>query len=260
MLTVVTFAYGRNYTLWHAQNLRTMLEKSLTIPWRLKIITDAVHEFTVAGFDAVKMWDVNAALRQRNRPSGHTFARLALFDKHIGGSLGDRLLYLPLDCIIRGNIDDLIPVDDTPVKVTRFMGNEAITGGLMYIVPGAVNPCPWKTVQLDPDFPRRVRFGDTANGVLSHMLGTAAHAWSEFDGVIADRMIDAHLGWRVFIRTGNSHVWTHGQPEQPEYLSACDLLSFEPQIGNPAAAPEPREKTELTVRPANRLLRGMKRV
>src|SRR5690349_14181021 len=103
MITVVTFAYGRNYTVWHAHNLRTMLEKNLTIPWRLKVVTDAVHEFKVAGFDAVKLWNVNAVLRQRNRPNGHTFARLGLFDKNIGGSLGDRLLYLPLDCIIREN-------------------------------------------------------------------------------------------------------------------------------------------------------------
>lgn len=254
MLTIVTFAYGRNYTFWHAKNLRTMLEKNLTIPWRLKVVTDAVHEFTVAGFDVVKLWEVNAVLRQRNRPAGHTFARLALFDKNIGGSLGDQLLYIPLDCIIRANIDDLIPTDSTAVKVTRFIGKETVSGGPFYVRPDAICECPWQTVQLDPDLPKRTRFGDTANGLLSYLLGPDVLAWNENDGIIADRMIDSGLPWRVFIRTGNAHVWTHGQPEQREYLSASGILPTASQAGTPAAPPPPKPVTQFTVRPRNKLL------
>ncbi len=255
MLTIVTFAYGRNYTFWHAQNLRTMLERNLTIPWRLKVITDAVHEFKVAGFDAVKLWEVNAVMRQRNRPAGHTFARLALFDKHIGGSLGDRLLYLPLDCIIRANIDDLIPTDSTEVKVTRFIGRETVSGGPFYVRPDTICECPWQTIQYDPNLPKRTRFGDTANGLLSYMLGPDVPTWNENDGIIADQMIDRGLSWRVFIRTGNTHVWTHGQPEQSEYLEACGLSAHTPQIGSPGAPPAPKPVTQYTVRPINKLLR-----
>ena len=258
MLTVVTFAYGRNHTFWHAQNLRVMLDRNLTIPWRLKVVTDAVHEFSVAGFDAVKLWDVNASLRQRNRPGGHTFARLGLFDKDIGGSLGERLLYLPLDCISRSNIDDLIPSDDTAVKVTRLNGR--VIGGPMYVVPGAVKPCPWFAVSMDPDLPRRIPQADSANGLLTYMLGDGTESWDERDGVIMDRMIDSGLPWRVFIRTGNTHVWTHGQPEQSEYLEACGLGVETPIIGTPAEPPPPRPVTQFTARPRNLLLRGMKRV
>lgn len=251
MLTIVTFAYGRNYTFWHAENLRTMLEKNLTIPWRLKIVTDAVHEFTVAGFDAVKLWEVNAVLRQRNRPSGHTFARLGLFDKRLGGSLGDRLLYLPLDCIIRSNIDDLIPSDDIAVKVTR-----SVFGGPLYVVPGAVKPCPWCTVQLDPDLPRRITTGDTATGVISYMLGATAPSWAEDDGIISDKTISKRNDWRIFIRTGNAHVWTHGQPEQSEYLKASGLTPYGQKIGTPAAPPERKPISQFIVRPRNKLLRN----
>lgn len=260
MLTIVTFAYGRNYTFWHAKNLRTMLEKNLTIPWRMKVVTDAVHEFRVAGFDTVKMWEVNAVLRQRNRPSGHTFARLGLFDTHIGGSLGDRLLYLPLDCIIRANIDDLIPTDSTEVKVTRFCGKETISGGPFYVRPDAICECPWQTVQHDPDLPKRIRFGDNANGLLTYLLGDSVPAWSENDGIICDRMIDRGLPWRVFIRTGNAHVWNHGQPEQREYLKACDIPVSAPKVGTPAAPPNQKPVTAFKVRPVNKLLRSAKRV
>lgn len=256
MLTIVTFAYGRNYTFWHAQNLRAMLERNLTIPWRLKVVTDAVHEFRVAGFDAVKLWEVNAVLRQRNRPAGHTFARLALFDKHIGGSLGDRLLYVPLDCIIRANIDDLIPDDDTAAKITIFgNGGDFVFGGPFYVRPGTANECPWRSVQLDPDLPKRTGFGDTANGLLWYMLGPDVPYWNEYDGIIADQMIDRGLPWRMFIRTGNTHVWTHGQPEQGEYLKACGLAVHAPQVGTPAAPPAPKPATQYTVRPRNKLLR-----
>ncbi len=253
MLTIVTFAYGRNYTFWHAENLRTMLEKNLTIPWRLKVVTDAVHEFKTAGFDVVKLWEVNAVLRQRNRPAGHTFARLALFDNNIGGSLGDRLLYMPLDCIIRANIDDLIPEDGTPVKVTRFMWSNVI-GGPMYVLPGKVDPCPWAAVVSDPDLPRRIPHGDTANGLLTYLLAISAPTWTEQDGIIADRMIDRGLPWRVFIRTGNTHVWTHGVPEQHEYLKASGLLQKSALVGTPAAPPPPKPITQFTVRPRNKLL------
>lgn len=255
MITVVTFAYGRNYQPWHAQNLRTMLEKNLTIPWRLKVVTDAVHEFRVAGFDAVKLWEVNSVLRQRNRPAGHTFARLALFDKHIGGSLGDRLLYLPLDCIIRANIDDLIPTDSTEVKVTRFKGRETISGGPMYIRPDTLCECPWQAVQFDPDLPKRTRFGDTANGLLSYLLGPSVPAWNEDDGIIADRQISTRHDWRVFIRTGNQHVWNHGQPEQKEYLKACGVCPQTGAKGTPAAAPPKKPVAAFIVRPRNKLLR-----
>lgn len=260
MLTVVTFCYGRNLATWHAQNLWVMLDRNLTIPWRLKVVTDAVHEFTKAGFSAVKLWDVNAALRQRNRPNGHTFAKLGLFDPEIGGSIGDRLLYVPLDCIIRDNIDDLIPSDGAPVKVTRSIGDDNVLGGPLYVVPGAVIPCPWKTVQLDPHLPLRTKTGDCANGLLSYMLGASAQAWTEDDGVVADRLPRPEVPWRVFIRTGNSHVWTHGQSEQPEYLEACGLGVEVPVIGTPAAPPPPKPVTACTVRPSNLLLRGAKRV
>lgn len=255
MLTVITFAYGSNYTFWHAQNLRTMLEKHLTIPWRMKVVTNAVHEFKVAGFDAVKLWEVNAVLRQRNRPAGHTFARLGLFDKHIGGSLGDRLLYMPLDCIIRANIDDLIPADSTEVKVTRFLGKNTISGGPFYVRPDSICECPWQAVQFDPDLPKRTQFGDNANGLLTYLLGESVQTWNENDGIIADQSILTSNDWRIFVRTGNTHVWTHGQPEQKQYLEACGRCTFTPQVGTPAAAPPAKRITQFTVRPRNKLLR-----
>lgn len=251
MLTIVTFAYGRNYTFWHAENLRTMLERNLTIPWRMKVVTDALHEFRVAGFDAVKLWEVNAALRQRNRPAGHTFAKLALFDKNIGGSLGDRLLYLPLDCIIRGNIDDLAPTDETAVKVTRFMWSN-VAGGPLYVRPGAVQPCPWNVITYDPDIGKRIPHGDTANGLLTYMLCTTAPTWSEIDGININGV--GPYDWRIFIRTGNQHVWNHGQPEQAEYLKACGLTPAA-KVASPAAPAPPKPVTQFIVRPRNKLLR-----
>lgn len=251
MLTIVTFAYGRQYSPWHATNLRTMLEKNLTIPWSLKIVTDAVHEFTVAGFDTVKLWDVNAVLRQRNRPAGHTFARLGLFDKNIGGSLGDRLLYLPLDCIIRANIDYLIPTDETAVKVTRpWFGN--VAGGPMYVRPGALQPCPWKAISLDAELPRRIPHGDSANGLLTYMLATTAQHWTESDGIAVNKNLNSN--WRIFIRTGNQHVWNHGQPEQAEYLTACGLTPTA-KVASPAAPAPKKPITQFIVRPRNKLLR-----
>lgn len=252
MLTIVTFAYGRNYTFWHAENLRTMLERNLTIPWRLKVVTDAVHEFTVAGFDVVKLWEVSAVLRQKNRLSGHSFARLGLFDKSIGGSIGDRILYVPLDCIIRGNIDDLAPTDETPVKVTRpWFGN--VVGGPMYIRPGMIQPCPWKTVMLDPELPRRIPHGDSANGLLTYMLAVAAPHWTESDGIAVDKNVGGD--WRIFVRTGNAHVWHHGQPEHGEYLNACGLTVQATKVGTPASPPPPKPVTPFIVRPRNKLLR-----
>ncbi len=228
MLTCVTFAWAGTrpiYGPWHAQNMRTMLRKHLTVPHRFVCITDDMPAMKAAGVDAYPIWP---APQDRIASGGglRCGVRLGLFAKEHGGQLGDRIFAIDLDAIVRANIDDIV-TSDAPVKFLSFKERAQLQGGMLLVAPGAVSPCPWDAFLNDATMPARAaKWVGSDQAVLSELYysrvvsGEFPH-WDEDDGVIVNHQIRSRIPeqWRVFFRTGARKCWVQGMNERDIYFA-----------------------------------------
>ena len=115
MLTVVTFKYEGYrpvYNHRHVNALYSMVSEHLTIPHRMICITDDPIGIECEVFP---LWEFD----HLDLPRGQTnnYRCLKLFD--IAENLGERLLVLDLDILIRQNIDSLITNDSFKILKGR---------------------------------------------------------------------------------------------------------------------------------------------
>jgi hypothetical protein len=217
MLTVVVTCWGGArpiYTPWHVLNCRAMLRKHLTAPHRFVCLTDNVPAMEAAGIWAVPLWP-SPVVRQSHLHWLNNYARLGLLGEP-GKQLGERLLGIDLDIVIRDNINSLVETD-APVKFMSLRSRWWIQGGLVLVTPGAITPDPWAALLADPTLPTRIPCVGSDQAVLTHLFGEGVRArripsWNEDDG-IAINTYDAP--WRLFFRTGHRKCW---HPKAPEYV------------------------------------------
>jgi hypothetical protein len=124
-----------NYTSDHVNILYNSIKRNTTVPFRFSCITDDKN-----GLDAeiriIPLWD-------RCRDLGGCFNRLYMFSKDMEDIIGNRFLSIDLDCVIVGNIDNLLKKTDdfcinqfVPQKKKRNQ-NQLYNGGLILMNAGA---------------------------------------------------------------------------------------------------------------------------
>lgn len=88
------------YTSWDVNNMRRMLKKHTTVPFRFVCFTDDPSglDFDVV---ALPMW-------QDHRERGGCFTRLRVFSEEMREMVGERLLCIDLDTVVVGNIDHIL--------------------------------------------------------------------------------------------------------------------------------------------------------
>ena len=91
------------YTSVHVNALFQMLQKNITLPFRLICITDD-SDGLQKGIEAVPLWD-------DFRHLGACFTRLVCFKKGFD-LFGPRFMSIDLDCVITGNIDHLLKMKE----------------------------------------------------------------------------------------------------------------------------------------------------
>ena len=97
------------YTPEHVYVLKRMVERHLTIPHKFVCITDSPEEF--GGKIDTVLLDKTTFL------PGTMLAKLMLWRRDIGSIIGERILYLDLDCVIIGSLD---PIVDRPEDVVLW--------------------------------------------------------------------------------------------------------------------------------------------
>lgn len=231
MLTVVVTCWGGArpiYRPWHVLNVREMFRRHLTVPHRFVCLTDDVEGMRAAGIEAAAM---PVAVRADPEPTRqhwlNNYARLALLGE-FGRSIGERLLGVDLDIVLRANIDDYVATD-APVKFMCLRSRTWIQGGLILATPGALKPDPWQAYnhRADTDIVDRARaagYCGSDQAVLSYLFyerltnGEFEH-WDETDGVSVNEFDQPD--WRLFFRTGDRKCWIEGQPERAAYFENC---------------------------------------
>jgi hypothetical protein len=175
-----------------------------------------------AGVEAFPIWDLPIPQPRQTRQHWlNNYVRLGLLNKAIGGQLGDRLLGIDLDIVIRANIDSLVETD-APVKFMCLKSRTWIQGGLILVTPGALEPDPWEILTNDPAIVDRARahgFCGSDQAVLSELyyqrlLDGEFASWNESDGIAINEF---HEPWRLFFRTGHHKCWLPGMPEADLY-------------------------------------------
>jgi hypothetical protein len=212
-----------------------MFRRHLTVPHRFVCVTDDVPAMERAGVEAVELWK-NA--RDDPEPTRRhwldNYGRLGLLGAP-GAAIGDRLLGVDLDIVLRANINDFAETD-APVKFMCLQSRTRIQGGLILVTPGALRPDPWEQYNTT-DIAERARakgYCGSDQAVLSELFyerlvaGEFAH-WDERDGVSINEFDQPDR--RIFFRTGDRKCWEADQPERAAYYENCGA--------DPATCPVP---------------------
>ena len=199
-LTVVCFLWHDDrakckgiyeYTPKHVYILKQMVEENLTVPYEFKCVTDSPEQFENLQ---------TVPLDKTTFVPGTRYMKLMLWRRDIGDIIGERMLYLDLDCVITRSLD---PVVDRKADVVlwrnpNFNGKRRAryNTSIMLIKAGA-------RPQLYEDFdpkthPKKLRKvrGGTDQAWISHKLSWKDEAyWTDADGVYgAGRLKDVVPG------------------------------------------------------------------
>ena len=202
-LTIVCFYWSdanakcRNiytYTPDHVYLLKRMVERNLTVPYEFKCVTDSPEQFEDK---------INTVLLDKTTfVPGTRYAKLMLWRHDIGSIIGERILYLDLDCVIPRSLDPIVDQSEDVVlwRNPNFQGPEKrrarYNTSIMLIRAGA-------RPQLYEDFdpkrhPVELRkvWGGTDQAWISHKLSWTDEAyWTDADGIYgAGRLKDVVPG------------------------------------------------------------------
>lgn len=235
-LTVVTFCHAQGgrpiYRPWHVENMRRMMAKHLTVPHNFVVVTDHPEEYLGRGHGVHTLW-ASPRVEATQRHWLFNYNRLGLFDAEIGGKIGERLLCIDLDAIVRENIDDIVS-DPAPFKIMALKTRVQLQGGLFLIEPGATAVNPWRAIHEDPTLIKRShRWVGSDQAVLSELFYGSVPAWDEDDGLTINQF--DWPGWRIFFRTGHRKCWDAHAVERLAYYAESDRSLDEP----PPVIPRP---------------------
>lgn len=223
-----------------------MLAKHLTVPHRFVCVTDDVEGMERAGVEAFPIWNLPVQVEASRRFKLNNYIRLGMFDEDIGGRIGDELLSIDLDIVVRANLDSLIP-RDVAFKIMCLKSRTWLQGGLFYVRPGLVSPNPWAMLRDHPDIVERARaagYCGSDQAVLSFLFYELAVQgelpyWDEDDGISVNELDQPE--WRLFFRTGDLKCWHEDAPERALYFaeSGADPATVppEPKISKSATTP-----------------------
>lgn len=147
MLHILCWKWGSNkdfraqYYSQHVNILYAMLKRNLTIPFKLTCVTDDPIGVDSA-INIYPLWNEPKVDLPPMKPN--CYRRLKMFSHDAKTMFGERILSIDLDCVIVGNIDDIVSRDEDFVAWNK--------GGVPY-----------------------------QGGLILHRTGTRAYLWDEFD-------------------------------------------------------------------------------
>jgi len=166
----------------HVFILKQMVEKHLTAPYDFVCVTDTPEEFN---------GEINTVLLDKTTfVPGTRYMKLMLWRHDIGNIIGERMLYLDLDCVITGSLDPIVDrqADVVLWRNPNFQGpskrRARYNTSIMLITAGAR---PQLYEDFDPQkHPKRLRkiWGGTDQAWISHKLSWEDEDyWTDADGV-----------------------------------------------------------------------------
>lgn len=189
--------FRTEFTAYHVNVLYDMIKRNTTIPFRFNCVTDDPEGINPE-IRIVPLWDeckdlINPSKR-RNKPS--CYRRLKVFSKD--AQFEDRIISIDLDCVIVGNIDNILSRTEDFICLKGTAKNTPYNGGLWSLKVGS-RPQVWE--QFNPDtciqLTKKAGLVGSDQGWISYVLGNKEKTFTDKDGVYCFREDFAKKGVRA---------------------------------------------------------------
>jgi hypothetical protein len=164
-----------------------MVKRNTTIPFRFNCVTDDAEGIN-ENIRIIPLWDdckdlINPSERH-NKPS--CYRRLKAFSEDT--PFEDRIISIDLDCVIIGNIDDIINRTEDFICLKGTARNTPYNGGLWSLKVGS-RPQVWEKFDpnLSPKLAKDAGYIGSDQGWISYVLGNKEKTFSDKDGVYCFR-------------------------------------------------------------------------
>lgn len=192
MISIVTFKWDTGqvhdkkkikFTADHVNRLASMLRRHVTVPYKFICITDnpsGIDESVIT----YPLWD-------DNRDMGGCYVRLKMFSKdpEIRQLVGDRFVWIDLDCVILDNMDEILKTKHEFCAWGDTHPRTPYNGSLVMLETGK-RPQVWEDFQRHESqiLGRRVGFVGTDQAWIAYRLGSREFRWTSRDGIYSFRI------------------------------------------------------------------------
>ncbi len=207
---VICLKWGDKYSAEYVNKLFNSVKRNTTVPFSFTCFTE-----DPGGIDS----DI------RIEPLPHStiqswWNKLYLFSNAMPFNYGDRILFIDLDTVITGNIDDIMLIDNTDIVVLRdfytgyaktVVGNDNVGSGLMSWKHGRY-PHIWDTFIENPDA--------AIEEVMPHgdqkWVQKIAHRRVYWQDVLPDQVVSYKVHCADGLPGDARIICYHGKPSIPE--------------------------------------------
>ena len=217
MIRVVTFHWFDPQYRWnpffiygveHVNRLYRGVKRNTTIPFEFVVVTDQPDAAFDPGVRVVKLWD-------DLRDMGGCYVRLRAFAEDMGEIIGERFVWLDLDCVVTGSLDSLLSRTEDFICWENIYPPVHYCGSMMMMRAGARAKV-WREFDrvTSPKRGRDLGFVGTDQAWISACLGPGETTWGERDGVLSYRQ---HCCRGPDLPAGARIVFFHGKldPSMP---------------------------------------------
>lgn len=217
MLTVVSWFWRqKNSSIVYEPHFvnvwARMVERNLTIPHRLLCITDEPQGIEI---ETYPLWDdfgINNPTWGLGKPQ--CYRRLKAFSADMKSILGDRFVSMDIDCVILGNIDNLLSRKEDFI-INRGRTHKNLYNGSMWMMNTGARDMVWSDFKGDASVKQAARWMGSDQAWMREALGPNEATWGPEDGVDAFTHIRSIPNWKptnskiVFFQ-GSYKPWSNG--------------------------------------------------
>ena len=202
MLTVVSWFWRQkgNSVPYHPEYVNVwarMVRRNLTIPHRLLCITEDPTEI-----ETYPLWeDLGISNPQWNLTKPQCYRRLKAFSEEMRPILGDRFVSMDIDCVITGNIDDLLSRQEDFI-INRGRTFKNTYNGSMWMMNTGARDRVWSEFNGVESVQKASKWMGSDQAWMRECLGPDEATWGPEDGIDAFIHLRSNPKWKV----GNTRI------------------------------------------------------
>ena len=195
-ITIITFKWKRlkkagyklknpvEYSSNHVNILYKSIQRNTSLPFNFLCITDD-DAYLLPEIKTIKLWD-------KCKNLGGCYNRLYIFSNDMQELVGNRFLCIDLDCVITGNINNLL-LNNNDFMINSYENKNAkfqqIYNGALFIMNAGARSQVWSKFQFEKSALKMKKLKD--DGVLigsdqawiQYVLGTNEKRFTKEDGI-----------------------------------------------------------------------------
>lgn len=201
MITVVCFKWSKpgfrsTYTAEHVITLFNMIQRNTKLPFRFLCITDDPDGLEHSDIVTMKLWD-NPCPNYGDGKRPNCYYRLRVFAPEMREVLGERFIWLDLDCVITGNIDHILDTR-TDFAIWKPDGERMPCNGSMVLHRAGTRTQIWSRFDKRQVHPTRGLMGKGVSGSDQAWIALNLKSTDEFFG-----QKDGVYSWRSHVEPVN---------------------------------------------------------